>query len=466
MPTLDLGDRLYTSGGRASWLKRGSVPLSAWAGGGHVFLSGDGRTISYSSLYRTQPWVAVLVNKLNRQISSLPLKIYRSNSQNDRERVRDGSLAELLRNPWPRAAPVHLKQKLAFPALLHGNATIAKYRPRAGRPPTELLPLDWRYLAAHDDGQGGTIDFWETSQTGRPKYLAPDAVIHVAWEAPDGNVGVSPLQQLGITLAAEEATQRYVAAAFNNGVQPSGAVVLPADEHVDAEVREEIRQEIHAIHGGVDNAFRMMVLGGGADLKSVAHTAKEAELVESRKLNREEVAAVYDVPPPMVGILDKATYSNINEQHRMLYTTVLRPWLTLIEETIQAQLIDPEPAWEGLYVEFDLGEVLKGDPKERAEAAKTFIGAGVYTINEWRALENLPRIERDVCDLPLIPVNNVEPAGESPRPDARQMLASMDRRHRRALERVLDKASAGALASDDEDLGRLKAELGRNGSHH
>lgn len=446
MPTLDLGDRLYTAGGRASWLKRGSVPFSAWAGGGSIPLTGEGRAISFASLYRTQPWVAILVNKLNRQIATLPLKVYERDSQNDRKRVTTGSLPELLRTPWPRAGAVHMKQKLSFPTLLHGNAVVAKYRPRPGQPPTEILPLDWRYLTPRDDGQGGPIDFWETTQTGRPKRLAPDAIIHVGWEAPDGNVGVSPLQQLGITIASEEAAQRYVAASFANGVRPSGAVILPEDEHVDKELRDEIRQEIQQIHGGVDQAFKMMVLGGGADLKSIAHTAKEAELVETRKLNREEVAAVYDVPPPMVGILDKATYSNINEQHRMLYTTVLRPWLTLLEETLQAQLIDSEPAWEGLYVEFDLGEVLKGDPKERAEAAKTFIGAGVYTINEWRAMENLPRIDNAACDVPLIAVNNMQPAD--------QVIGSAAAR---ALTRVVAKAQAGQLDPTDSDLGRLRA---------
>ena len=454
MPTLDLGDRLYTAGGRASWLKRGSMPLSAWAGGGHVALMGEGRSISYTRLYRTQPWVGVVVNKLYRQISTLPLKVYRRNSQNDRERVssgdrQGGDLVTLLSHPWPRAGAVHLKQKLAFPALLHGNAVIAKYRPRAGRPPKELLPLDWRLLAVHDDGQGGPIDFYETTQTGRPSRIAPEAAVHVAWESPDGNVGVSPLQQLGVTIAAEDALQRYAAASFNNGVNPSSAIVLPADENADAELREEIRQEVHSIHGGVDNAFRMLVLGGGADLKSVAHTAKEAELIETRKLNREEVAAVYDVPPPMVGILDKATYSNINEQHRMLYSTVLRPWLTLIEETIQAQLIDPEPAWadQGLYVEFDLGEVLKGDPKERAEAAKNFIGSGIYTINEWRALENLPKIPNPACDEPLIAINNMRPAGDLTDAESR------------ALARVIEKAETGALDASDPDLGRLRASL-------
>lgn len=454
MPTLDLGDRLYTTGGRASWLKRGSVPFSSWYGGGMVRLAGEGRSISFTQLYRTQPWVAVLVNKLNRQISSLPLKVFERDSQNNRKRVTSGTLPDLLQNPWPRAAPVHLKQKLAFPALLHGNAALAKYRPNRGGPPAELLPLDWRFLTAYEDAQGGPIDFWETSQVDRPHRLSPDAVVHVSWDAPDGNVGVSPLQQLGITIAAEEATQRYVAAAFANGVQPSGAIVLPPDAEADKELRQEIRDEVHAIHGGVDNAFRMMVLGGGADLKSVAHTAKEAELIESRKLNREEVAAVYDVPPPMVGILDKATYSNINEQHRMLYTTVLRPWLTLIEETLQAQLIDPEPSWQGLYVEFDLGEVLKGDPKERGEAAKTFIGAGVYTINEWRALENLPRINNDLCDEPLIPVNNSAPAG------------SLEGATARALGRVIARAEAGELEPSDADLGRLKASLNGNGQEH
>jgi hypothetical protein len=203
-----------------------------------------------------------------------------------------------------------------------------------------------------------------------------------------------------------------------------------------------------------------LVVGGGADVKQLSHTAKEAELIKSRMLNREEVAAVYDIPPPMIGILDKATYSNINEQHRMLYMTVLRPWLTLVEETIEAHLIDGEAAFEGVFLEFDLGEVLKGDAKERAEAFRAFLESGVYTINELRQLENQPPINHPLANQPLIPANNLAPLdaiGQAPPTGGGKAAHVLAGHLGRARDRVLTKNGAGASELLNGD--RFEAEL-------
>jgi HK97 family phage portal protein len=330
-------------------IARSSTPFAAWMGGAQlVQLIGEGRTISYTRLYETQPWVAIAVNKLSRQISRLPLKVYTVDSQGNRERVREGALVDLLGRPRTRSGPIQLKQSIVFPMLLHGNSLLEKIRDGVGKPPRALWPLDWRFIQGYLPYQGA-VDFeaYGSTQTGQSRYVEADDTLHFRWESPDGLLGSSPLMQLGVTIAAEDAAQRYIQALHKNGARPSFAVVIPPDARADKEVRDGIRQEIQDVHGGVDKALQAPIIGGGADVKPLAQTAHEAELIEQRKLNREEVAAVYDIPPPLIGILDHATYSNVAEMHRMLYGTVLGPWLTLIEETLQAQLIDTEPAFEG-----------------------------------------------------------------------------------------------------------------------
>lgn len=158
----------------------------------------------------------------------------------------------------------------------------------------------------------------------------------------------------------------------------------------------------------MDNAFKLAVLEGGLDWKPMSHSLVDAQVVETRRLTREECAAAYDVPPPVVGILDRATFSNITEQHIMLYQDTFGPWLTMIEETLQTQLIDPEPLLAGQYVEFDLNEVLKGNPKERFEALKA---ADFLTPNEKRALENRDRVDDPRADMLWMPLNMM-PIGE------------------------------------------------------
>jgi HK97 family phage portal protein len=388
-----------------------SVTLTAGAEGPRV--------VSFEEIVESQPVVAAASNKLVRQIATLPLKVYRRNSQNERERVIDHPLATLLNQPVPRRGPVNFKQWMARPGFVHGNSLMAKYRGDGpDRPPTNLLPLRWQYVSAYAD-TGGPIEYWGTTQTGEWRWLPVDETLHFAWESGAGELGVSPLTQLGVTIANEDAAQRYQTASWRNGARPSGAVVLPENRSLDVEERKELREDLARMHEGVDNSFRVALLTGGADWRPMSFDAREAQLIEARTVNREEIAMVYDVPPPMIGDLTHGTYSNVTELHRMLYVTVLRPWLTFFEETLQAQLIDPEPEWAGddLFVEFDFSEVLRGDPADELKAAADAFANGLMTLNEVRKVLNLPPIG-DAGDVtnpanqPHIPANNLQPIGD------------------------------------------------------
>src|SRR5690554_5663895 len=121
-------------------------------------------------------------------------------------------------------------------------------------------------------------------------------------------------------------------------------------------------------------------------------TRRSSDLIEARKLTREEVAAAYYIPPPLVGILDHATFSNIREQHKQLYQDTLGPWLTQIDEALEAQLL-PEFGEDDLYLEFNLEAKMRGSFEEQAAAASTAAGAPWMTVNEIRGRNNLPSIE-------------------------------------------------------------------------
>ncbi|MDQ3933419.1 MAG: phage portal protein [Actinomycetota bacterium] len=445
------GPYQYTPEGFNTGLAANSVPLSLWDGGG----------ASYSRLYETQPWVAIAANFLTRQLARIPLKVYEEGSESQTEReVRSGPLYDSIRRPAPRKGPTHLKQWMFFPALLHGNGGVKKSRPRPGATPDGYRATDWRSLEPKQIGETGTavdeIDYWiQTDHRGRRHVVQPDDMIHVAWHPPKGVFGVSPLKQLGVTLSIERDAKAYQQALFRNSARPSGGVTLPEAMAGDQEFRRELREDLARMHQGAANAGRPIVLPPGSKWEQFSISAHEAELIDQRKLSREEIAALYNAPQPLIGILDHATYSNIAELHRILYGPVLGPWIVLGEETFVAQVIDGEPAFQGQYVKFDLSEELRGDAVKEAIALKTKLGIGLLTINEGRLQMNMPRIDHPLCDQPMIPTNNMTFIGVDGEEEATKALFS---NVARAGERLYRKACAGDSSFDRERFTRELAE--------
>lgn len=454
------GPYQHTPEGFNTGLARNSVPLSQFGGGG-----------SYANLYRTQPWVAVVVNKLTRQVARPPLKAYERNSQNEKSVVTSGRLYDLMRRPAKRRGPVQLKQWMSFPTLLHGNGPIQKMRKEKAGPPTSFRPLDYRLLTLVIDESTGEIDRWETTQFGKREFIDPADLVHFAWEGPDGILGVSPLKQLGVTIRIEQAAQTWQEATFRNSVRPSGGVTLPEDSKLslDKEYRAELSSDLARMHAGGPNAGKPIVLPPGSTWQGFSATAHDAELIKQRVLAREEVAAVYDIPPPVIGILDNATYSNMDTIfEKVLFGPVLGPWFTLFEETFSAQVIDDEPAFEGQWVEFDLSEVLRGDPVKQATALKTQMSIGLLTINEARGIQNLPKIDHPSCDLPMIPANNLAFVGGEQTGDVagQEVAGEIAKSLQRASSRAVRLAKAGKPAWDADRFHRELAEdLEAHGDH-
>jgi HK97 family phage portal protein len=375
--------------------------------GDHGFSSR--RLVSYENIYRSQTNVAACVNKLVRQIALVPIRVFKVSGPDNRTPVKDENnpLRRLLSNPAPRRGEFHLKQWLAMSALTHGNGLVAKFREAPDAAPSALLPVKWQYVSAYAE-QGGPVEFWSTVQTGEERIFAVEESIHLAWEAPGGEIGTSPLEQLGTTVRLEDAAQRYATSSFNNGVRPSMLVALPPEASPDAAT--QIREQIQATHGGVDRSFLTLVVGGGATAQPLSHSAVEAELIEQRRLNFEEVCRVYDVAPQLLGDARNASYNTMTEVKKMLYQVTLLPWLDLIEATLQAQLIEGEEEFAGLDVDFELRDLLRGTPSEELAALVQAITNGVMAVNEARPILGLPKIPDPQFDMPMVPTNNLTPA--------------------------------------------------------
>lgn len=389
--------------------------LNQVANGGRAITLVDGTTASYDALYRRQVWVRAAIDKLAHGIGRLPAKVYRDlDSPNARERVRRGEHrgADLIYRPYPGGTPFKYWARVVHEMAKCGRGHGVMLRPEGGGIPDAIVPVGRQQVQpkiATDPNGGRHLLGYVVEIAGMRRLIPAEDVVN--YDFPNG--GVSPLETLSTTLALEDAGQRAAIASFRNGIRPSGIVSLDPQAigqktgRMTSGQLAYLKDELQAEHGGVDRRFRLAAINAAIRWNPLAHSAQEAEMIEHRRLNREEVCGVYDIPPPILHILDRATYSNIDEQHRMLYMDTLGPWLTNLEQTHNAAVFEHPtlaPIFGGVYLEFDLDGVMRGDLKTRSESYQRMIGTG-FSLNDIRGMENRPRIEHPLADAIFYPLN-------------------------------------------------------------
>lgn len=382
----------------------------------------DGRQISFARIFAEQSWVAAAVMRMLTWAVRVPLKVYRRTGDDSRERLRpeDHQLAHGIQYPWEGGYPAALTMAFLGPLLVHGNSLTGIDEGRSGR--IQFVPEDWQFLTPIYSSRN-VVGGWEVAADyllgeSRGRTVSADQVIHAAWWSPLGPTGVSPLRQLGTTISIEDAATRYQRAIFKNGARPPSAIqatteFLGLPGPVRDELLKNLREDVTTLYSGPDNGGKPALLPPGLEWNPIGHTAVEAELIDQRLIDREEIAAVYQIPPPMLGDLRRATFANIVELRQVAYTDGLGPPLVLIEQVLTAR-------WAALsgetdvFVEFDFAGVLRGDFLKEVNALRLAIGSGLLKPNEGRAVLNRERVDDARADQLWMPWNNLQPMGEGP----------------------------------------------------
>lgn len=357
---------------------------------------------TYGQVYKSQLWVATLVNKLAFGVARLPLKCYTRTGSGDRVDARDTPFARLLRNPNSRHDPFFFWLWTASTFEIYGEALWVKDRPGPGRPPVGLYPLHPSNVFTRRTDRPETLKsgvqvdageliygFYAGSATAALMEWRQDDIVHFKTYNPENQVrGLSRLEPLRQTILNEDAARRASEAFWLNGGRPSMTVTL--ERSLSEPALERMSAQLNQLHAGVDNWGRIALLEEGAKPTLLPLNAEEMQYIESRKINREEACGIYDVPPPVVHILDRATFSNITEQMRSMYRDTMAPRLGLFESVLDTQLRPDFDPRGNLYAEFLMDEVLRGSFEQRVLAYETMARIGGMMPAEIRERENLP----------------------------------------------------------------------------
>lgn len=366
---------------------------------------------SYQKMYSTQSNLRTCIDFLARNVAQLGLHAFRRKSDTDRERLADHPTMQWLRHPNPSTTRYRLFESTMIDMGIYFNAFWLKVRLADDSLGLVRLPPDQVEV---EGGLFPSLYRWIPANADMREF-APEEIVHFGGYDPcNPLLGLSPLETLRRTLTEDIAAQDYRAFYWRNHARMDGVLERDKDSRPwKPEDFKTWREQWNAATTGRENSGKTQVLMPGMKWVERSFSAKDSELSSARKLTREECARAYHIPLPMVGILDHATFSNIKEQHKNLYQDALGPWLVMLEEELERQLLPESDDVDGVYFEFNIAEKLKGSFEEQADGIMKLTGRPIMTANEGRARLNLPAHDDPSASELSQPLNTSTPSQTS-----------------------------------------------------
>ncbi len=368
-------------------------PVDKAADAGYSFLFGrttSGKPVNERTAMQTTA-VYACVRILAEAVASLPLHVYEYQDDGGKKLVHDHPLYYLLHDePNPEMTSFVFRETLMSHLLIWGNAYAQIIRDGAGRV-LGLYPLLPDKMEVQRDDKGNIYYVYSRNSDENPTFkeygnikLKAEDVLHIPGLGFDGLIGYSPIAMaknaVGMTLACEE----YGASFFANGANPGGVLEHPGVLKDPSKVRESW----NSVYRGVNNAHKIAVLEEGMKYQQIGIPPEEAQFLETRKFQINEIARLYRIPPHMVGDLDKSSFSNIEQQSLEFVKYTLDPWVIRWEQSLQRSLL--LPGEKGKYfIKLNVDGLLRGDYQSRMNGYAVGRQNGWFSANDIREMENM-----------------------------------------------------------------------------
>ena len=375
---------------------RASPQNSFWSSPYSFFfgISSSGKSVNEKTALQTTA-VYACVRILAETIASLPLHTYRY-STGGKEKAMNHPLYYLLHSePNPEMTSFVFRETLMGHLLLWGNAYAQIIRDGRGRV-LGLYPLLPSKMLVNRTDQG--ILYYQYEKDDRTHFLPDTEVLHIPGLGFDGLVGYSPIAMAKNAIGMAIATEEYGAKFFANGASPGGVLEHPGVVKDPGKIRESW----NAVYQGSGNAHRVAVLEEGMKFQPIGIPPEQAQFLETRKYQLNEIARIFRIPPHMIGDLEKSSFSNIEQQSLEFVMYTLDPWVIRWEQAISRVLFSDSEKRQ-YFVKFNVDGLLRGDYQSRMNGYAVGRQNGWLSANDIRELENLNRISPELGgDLYLI----------------------------------------------------------------
>ncbi len=351
------------------------------------------------------------VRILSETVAGLPLHVYKYNdndgsvSYRNTEKNLSHPLYKLLHDePNPEMTSFAFRETLMSHLLLWGNAYAQIIRNARGEV-LALYPLMPNKMTVDRDSSGRLFYLYQRSTEDTPLlgkdsqvYLNTSDVLHIPGLGFDGLVGYSPIAMAKNAVGLAIATEEYGAKFFANGAAPGGVLEHPGT----IKDPQRIKESWNAAYQGSANAHRVAVLEEGMKYQSIGISPEQAQFLETRKFQINEIARIFRVPPHMLADLEKSSFSNIEQQSLEFVKYTLDPWVVRWEQSMCRALLSPSEKPK-VFIKFNVDGLLRGDYQSRMNGYATARQNGWMSANDIRELENLDRIPAELGgDLYLI----------------------------------------------------------------
>lgn len=381
-------------------------PQNRTAGSNYSFLFGgstSGKPVNeHTAMQMTAVYSCVRI--LAEAVAGLPLHLYKYTDSGGKEKALSHPLYFLLHDePNPEMSSFVFRETMMTHLLLWGNAYAQIIRNGKGEV-IALYPLMPNRMSVDRDSSGNLYYSYTRYSDDAPTMngvavtLRPSDVLHIPGLGFDGLVGYSPIAMaknaIGMAIACEE----YGAKFFANGAAPGGVLEHPGT----IKDPQKVRESWNAAYQGSSNSHRVAVLEEGMKYQPIGISPEQAQFLETRKFQINEIARIFRVPPHMVGDLEKSSFSNIEQQSLEFVKYTLDPWVIRWEQAISRVLLRSDEKKQ-YFSKFNVDGLLRGDYVSRMSGYATARQNGWMSANDIRELENLDRISPELGgDLYLI----------------------------------------------------------------